>query len=390
MPSFADLARRAVSLPRGSLLVLATASVLASACPADPGADGGGAGGFGGVAAVGGSGGAATGGSGAFGGSGGVGASGGTGALGGSGGVGAAGTGGTSGMDCGGDAYGAEPRQLDIYVVMDKSYSMIFPTDLWGPTTSALNQFFMSPQSAGIGVGIQYFANECSPAFYETPETPISPLPGNAGPLQASMAGVTAVLGTATTPALTGAITHARNRQTAMPDTKQIVLLVTDGEPAGCMSNIDNAAMAAGNGFTGSPSIPVYVLGLGNITNLNRIAQSGGTGNALLADPTNPQAVIDAMNAIRGQALPCDYAIPATTGTFDSTLVNVKHVLGGNETLIFGVGDVGACDPTLGGWYYDNPITPTRVFACPATCAALGNGGEVKVVVGCMTQRPPE
>lgn len=368
--------------------LVASLFLVVAGCAADPGAPGGSSG-FGGVGATGGVS-AATGGSGAFGGTGGVGAFGGSGAVGGSGGVGISGTGGASGMDCGGDAYGAEPRQLDIYVVMDKSYSMIFPTDLWGPTTSALNQFFMSPQSAGIGAGIQYFAGECSVAFYETPEVPIAVLPGNAPALQTSMANQTPVLGTATTPALTGALTHARNRQIAMPDTKQIVLLVSDGEPAGCMSNIDNAAMAAANGFTGSPSIPVYVLGLGNVTNLNRIAQSGGTGNALLADPMNPQAVIDAMNAIRGQALPCDYGIPATTGTLDPRLVNVQHLIGGSTNTIFGVASANDCDATTGGWYYDDPITPSRVFACPATCAAFGNGGEVKVVVGCPTQKPPE
>ncbi len=373
------------------LSVWGAALVLLCGCPAktQPGGPGG-ASGSGGTAGTSGSGGV-----GAIGGTGGtsgvgVSGTGGIGAFGGTGGTAGVGISGTGGDDCGGDAYPSEPRQLDIYVVMDKSYSMIFPVDLWGPTTTALNQFFMSPQSTGIGVGITYFANVCEPANYETPEVAISPLPGNASALQMSMAGQTPVLGTATTPALTGALNHLRSRQTAMPDTKQVLLLVTDGEPATCGANIDNAAMAASDGFNGTPSIPVYVLGLGNVANLDRIAQSGGTMHALLADPMNPQAVIDAMNAIRGSALPCDYSIPSVTGTFDPTLVNVRHVIGGNETTVFGVGTEGACDPTMGGWYYDNPSAPTRIFACPATCAAFGNGGEVRVVVGCPTQEPPE
>jgi len=386
MPSLADLARRAQTLPCASLLVSASVAILVSACPADPGAVGGGAGGFGGVAAVGGTS-AGTGGSGAFGGTGGVGASGGTGGVGGSGGVGAAGTGGASGMDCGGDAYGAEPRQLDIYVILDESLSMI---PYWAPVTGALNQFFMSPQAAGIGVGIHYYAGVCEVPHYETPAVPIAPLPGNAAALQMSMASRVLNLGTAATPALTGAINHARMRQIAMPETKQVVLLVGDGEPAFCGSTLDNAVAAAMAGVSGTPSIQTYVLGLGNTAALDALAVAGGTGTALIADPNNPQAVIDAMNAIRGQALPCDYGIPATTGTFDSNLVNVQHVIGGATNTIFGVTTEADCDAVTGGWYYDNRDAPTRVFACPATCAALGEGGEVKVVVGCPTEKPPD
>lgn len=361
-------------------------------CAADSGK--GGAGGASGVGSVGGMSGigatGGTGGTGGFAATGGIGATGGVGATGGIGGGGIGG-GGVGGDDCGGDAYGAQPRQLDIYVVMDKSYSMIVPIDLWGPTTSALNQFFMSPQSAGIGAGITYFAGDCNVATYETPEVAIDVLPGNAAALQSSMASQTPVFGTATTPALTGATNHARMRQMANPESKQIILLVTDGEPAGCMSNIDNASTAAATAFTGSPSIPVYVLGLGNVNNLNRISQAGGTGDALIANPQDPQDVINAMNAIRSQALPCDYAIPMpTSGVFDQTRVNVRHVNGATETTVFGVGTDSACDAIMGGWYYDDINAPTRIFACPATCAAFGAGGSVKVVVGCPTVEPPE
>jgi hypothetical protein len=348
-------------------------------CAADTAAGSGGASGFGGASAFGGSGGA-----GGFSAAGGFGGQSGSGATSGNGG----GTSGVSG-DCGGMDYGAEPRQLDIYVVLDESMSMILPVDLWTPVTGALNQFFNSPQSAGIGVGITYFAGGCDIPPYETPTVPIAPLPGNAAALQASMAMQTPAFGTATTPALTGALNYARVRQTTLPETKQIVLLVSDGEPAGCMSNITNASTAAANGFTGSPSIPVYVVGLGNVGNLNMIAAAGGTGSAILADPMNPQAVIDAMNVIRGQALPCDYAVPASTGDFDPDLVNVNHLVGGNSTTIYGLKSEAECDPTIGGWYYSTH-TPPRIIACPATCANFGNGGEVKVVVGCPTVQPPE
>lgn len=192
------------------------ALALLAGCPATPNDGGGGASGFGGIGA--GSGGTA----GAAGVGAGVGAgSGGTGGVGGivagSGGSAGVGISGAGGDDCGGDAYPSVPRQLDIYVILDESLSMI---PYWAPVTTALNQFFTSPEAAGIGVGIHYYAGVCDVASYETPVVPIAPLPDNAMALEMSLASRVLSLGTAATPALTGAITHARARQTMFPDSR--------------------------------------------------------------------------------------------------------------------------------------------------------------------------
>ena len=53
---------------------------------------------------------------------------------------------------CDADTYSAERKRLDIYMVVDDSGSMV---PWWPGTLDAINQFFMDPGSAGIGVGVQ-------------------------------------------------------------------------------------------------------------------------------------------------------------------------------------------------------------------------------------------
>jgi hypothetical protein len=55
------------------------------------------------------------------------------------------------------------------------------------------------------------------------------------------------------------------------------------------------------------------------------------------------------------------------------------------------VADAAACDPNVGGWYYDNNQTPTRVIACPASCTKIKGltQGKVNVLFGCATKNIP-
>lgn len=87
--------------------------------------------------------------------------------------------------------------------------------------------------------------------------------------------------------------------------------------------------------------------------------------------------------------LACEWGIPAPPQgqTFDPSKVNVDFTDQGQgtQTTIYHVDNVGACDPVLGGWYYDNPASPTRVIACPATCDMVKAApqGRVDIAFGC-------
>ncbi|MCB9588885.1 MAG: VWA domain-containing protein [Polyangiaceae bacterium] len=141
----------------GALVSMCAVGVVA-ACSASSGNGNQVSGGTGGSAASGGTGG---------GGSGGVAGSGNTGNFGGSGGlIDGGNNGGTGGFDpdadtCAGEVTQGERKPLDMYVMFDMSGSMGAEAapgvTKWDAVRPALQGFLTAPESAGIGVGIQYF-----------------------------------------------------------------------------------------------------------------------------------------------------------------------------------------------------------------------------------------
>jgi hypothetical protein len=86
--------------------------------------------------------------------------------------------------------------------------------------------------------------------------------------------------------------------------------------------------------------------------------------------------------------LDCEWQLPAAGSgkTLDLDKVNVKLSGGAGAALSLGrVPSAAAC--TAGAWYYDNPTTPTRLVACPATCDSIKSSGytEASVLLGCQT-----
>jgi hypothetical protein len=288
--------------------------------------------------------------------------------------------------ECGGDYYVAEPKQLDIYVMLDDSGSMV---PWWPFVLQAMDQFVQAPESAGIGMGLQVFGPDspCDPSTYAQPRVPIAPLPGNLAALQAGIP-ILPIESTPTLPALQGGIIYAQEWAQSHPDSKVVVWLITDGIPSGCDSTVDNVAQAAAEGLTGDIPIPTYVIGIGDLQALDAIAAAGGTDKATIIDianMTSAQALLDAMNALRQSALPCDYKIPEPTGgeQVDLDLVNLYFTPeGGTETVIPNVDGPDACDPAQGGWFYSD--SNTRIIACDSTCEMFKTtAGQVNVILGC-------
>jgi hypothetical protein len=74
----------------------------------------------------------------------------------------------------------------------------------------------------------------------------------------------------------------------------------------------------------------------------------------------------------------------------DFASVNVRYTSAkGFATNLGGVPSGAACPMFTHGWYYDNPMNPTRILACPQTCTEIQAGGmdaKVDVLFGCMTR----
>jgi hypothetical protein len=73
-------------------------------------------------------------------------------------------------------------------------------------------------------------------------------------------------------------------------------------------------------------------------------------------------------------------------------LVNVRFTdPNGQATGIFRVDSQAACDPSSGGWYYDDPAHPGEVILCQASCSTVANaaGANIDVEFGCASVTGP-
>jgi hypothetical protein len=299
--------------------------------------------------------------------------------------------------------------QLAMYVMLDKSGSMNDPAaggngTRWGTVTFALDQFFASPEAAGMKVALGYFPLQapggpaCDPTYYYTPAVPMASLPGvgnaQVTSLSSSMMSTQPSGGTPTQVALGAALQYASDWKLTFPKDKAIVVLATDGQPAdACGATIDNSTAAAAAGFGADPAIPTYVIGVGPlVADLDSIAQSGGTGTAFLVNDANTSAFIEALKQIKLKAIACEYAVPKPqSGTdVDYSKVNFQYTPGGGSAELVGnTKDAASCDPVKGGWYYDVPAKPTKILLCPSTCGSLQSDANAKIniILGCDTKK---
>lgn len=332
------------------------------------------------------------------------------------------------GGGCASETIEGDGLPLDMYIMLDQSGSMD-SDGKWSSVTSAIQNFMALPESTGLGVGIQYFpwgpqcpdlcgstpdcgtgcgnctvigpfgicdgpGDACNVSEYANPEVPIGVLPDIAMDITTSMAGHGPTGGTPTAPALTGALDYARTHALANPNHVTIVVLATDGLPQACdPTDIPSIAQIAAGGVSGSPSILTFVIGVGNeLSNLNAIAQGGGTNQAFIVDSGNnaEQQFLDALEQIKGTALGCAYSIPQPdSGTPDYDHVNVQYTPepGAEAQPIPYVGSPASCPANGDGWYYNDASNPTQIILCPFTCSRVegDEDGKVDIVLGCET-----
>ncbi len=317
---------------------------------------------------------------------------------------------------------------VDMYFLVDSSGSMgdeVSGGTKWDVISSALIAFLEDPRSAGTGVGLGYFPVEtgscksgqpgclcipiinlciateggaCEASDYATPAVELA-LPAPTATVVSGLRGHEIGGGTPARPALEGALGYLGGWASQHPERKSVLVLATDGEPAGCDPNTpqDAADLAAG-ALTGPNEIRTFVIGVGSsLVSLNLVAQAGGTDHAFLVDTGGDVAkeFADALDEIRGRAASCDFSIPdATSGSepIDPTKVNVSYLPTGSSSPTrvpqVSMGDPSNCDRN-GGWYYDDPTSPTTIKLCESTCESLSTGA-IQVEFGCDTvQQPP-
>jgi hypothetical protein len=301
--------------------------------------------------------------------------------------------------------YEAKLRPLDLLVLLDQSGSMTEHEDRWTPTTNAIKSFVSAPESAGIGIGLQYFPlgkdddEKCVGTTYAEPSVPIAPLPGNAQPMiasidahyftQANCCDAPEHQGTPTRPAMEGVFAYLRDWLAKHPERDALALLATDGEPSECDNNdIDDVSRVMQEAASGTPVLKSYVIGIGDQEDLDELAAAGGTGErAFTVDGSGgmtEKQLLETLNKIRGESFRCDFDIPSGMYS-DPNLTNVETSSAAKaRTQLVKVEKPEDCArATQGGWYHD--AASKRIHVCPEVCRAIRTepGLKVNIVVGC-------
>lgn len=310
--------------------------------------------------------------------------------------------------ECATRAVVADTVRSDIFLLVDQSTSMDrlvgtldgAPTR-WEALTEALRGFLTSPRAEGLRVGLQYFGLNrpgtgevsCDADTYATADVEIAELPGNAEALTASLASHYPSNLTPSVPALEGALRYAKSWAVEHPERPTILVFATDGYPTECeqtdITYLEELAAEFANPTDGSPRVPTFVIGIGQVANLKRVAAAGGTGQAFfVANCATAAADLTAtLERIANSPTICEFELPtaAEGEVVDYGKVNVTFTpeATGLAEPLYRVGTTSSCS-TKGGWYYDNSLAPTKVIVCPETCRQLG-AGVVDLVLGCET-----
>jgi hypothetical protein len=101
-----------------------------------------------------------------------------------------------------------------------------------------------------------------------------------------------------------------------------------------------------------------------------------------------------AQAVVEGAGLECAWDIPPPPAgqRFDRQRVNVRVASAGGAVMDLAHVDSESACATRAGWYYDDDANPTRIHACPQSCAALQGDldARVDVLFGCETVVAPE
>ena len=241
----------------------------------------------------------------------------------------------------------------------------------------------------GLGQACESTTGEnrvCAPTGYAQVAAPIAALPAPGERLIArGLADRSPGGDTPLRPAVEGSLMHLRSHASAHPGRKLALVLATDGVPSpGCAGNtIPATSTLLSAARMANPSIPTYVIGVYLPAEaqaraaIESLATAGGAAPPFVIGPNEDlgKKFLETLAQIRGQALPCELAIPAArpgAGAIDFAKVNVRfHGAAGDEDVPY-TANATRCDPQRGGWFYDvDPATggvPTRIVACEATC----------------------
>lgn len=323
-------------------------------------------------------------------------------------------TGACDSPSCAGASTYAKLKKVKLFVTVDRSNSQskVMPglpgsPTRWQQLRDGLTSFLSDPGSDDVGVWMRFwpfssvpFGNCPGPTILgcnsltgcKTPQVDVPDLTAANETAVLTMLNSIAPSGANTPmfPALDGALLAAEAFQTANPDWVSVVLMITDGEPLSCTTNVNTIASMAAGHFNAT-GVRTYVIGIAEVSALTieLIAGAGGGKSfAIDAGDAVPVAakMITALDAIKQDFVSCTLALP-NQDIFDPSKAVLTYTPGaGAPITVTEVANLAACAGN--GWYYDNPADPTSVTLCPTTCSAVkaDTNGTVELKIDCISQ----
>lgn len=326
---------------------------------------------------------------------------------------------------CAEETLSAEPLPLDMYIVLDRTGSMIeempagedcqlgvvnpptFNTK-WCKATQALSQYFTGAAAAGHRAALQFMipaestSIECGANpenLHARAQVDLTELPTSVdGPLLAALAAAKPdTPSTAIESALNGIAMYTADNST--PGRQMIGILVTDGDPTFCSKTVSTLASIPQSHFE-STGIPTFIIGMtgADPATLQALAEDGGgPEHAEFCDANDsdschywsvgdgdPAAFVAALEAIQASVTGCEFAVPTTeAGLVDLDTVRVE-LSAGDATVPVELSQVdseGACSESAYLTAEVNGVPTIRL--CPAVCGALSGTASVSVTVEC-------
>jgi hypothetical protein len=320
--------------------------------------------------------------------------------------------------ECTGVSYEAEGVAADILILVDQSTSMgdwtvsgisseLAPDELtrWEALTGGLKEFIQSDKAQRLRVGLVYFGlppgaddreagfnQSCQPSDYADPDVPIGLVSDQEADLLNSLDDHFPSNLTPTVPALEGALTYAQEWASENPGRPTVLVLATDGYPTECenksISDLEALAEQFANPGDGEARVSTFVVGIGEVSNLERVAQAGGSNKAFCVGdcPTAVEDLTASLLRVANSSALCEFEMPeADAGqTVDPDQLNMVFTpANGGGEIVYRRDSSAGCGS--GGWYYDDNDDPTKILVCPETCGNFG-GGVVDIVLGCKTR----
>ncbi|MBI4703463.1 MAG: VWA domain-containing protein [Deltaproteobacteria bacterium] len=293
---------------------------------------------------------------------------------------------------------------VNMFIMFDKSGSMA-NEGKWTKTSNALQAFFAAPASAGLRVALRFFPHtgcdqSCNVDKCAQPAVPLGELSAESAPQDAqemalinAFVGVSPSGGTPLSAALEGALVWGQSYLAKKPTEKAVVVLVTDGAPSDCNTDLSYIVKLAGDGY--DPwGVLTFAIGLEGCAEdlMSLIAVQGGTEKAAFIGSANAeQELLDAMNHIRDTTVACEFLMPKPEPgkEIDPKSLNVVYKSGedGEPTTIGQVPSAEQCTPEKKAWYYDDAKKPTKIIFCDSTCATIREDkkAKIEIVLGCTT-----